>query len=120
MVLQHTQTIDEKFTLLVDEKPLYVITNGNANTHSTTNNKVNNDGHTESKNKAIDADTIQQSRNHDSIDKSKSKMRKMFSIEMKGSNESLFNGDGSNGDPHKKTEDPGMRAVTRGKKNRSD
>lgn len=36
--IQHKQTVDEKFTLLVDEKPLHVIsTNANGNSDTTTN-----------------------------------------------------------------------------------
>lgn len=63
IVVQHKQTIDETFKLLVDEKPLHVITNANANAHTTTSNIINNDAHIDSPNSAVVADTVEQSTN---------------------------------------------------------
>lgn len=76
IVVQHKQTIDEKFTLLVDEKPVHVITNADTNAHTTTSNNINNDARIESSVDAVaaaatdDDDAVEQSTDESNRNKS--------------------------------------------------
>lgn len=95
IVVQHEQMTNEKFTLFVDERPVHVFTNANANTHTTTSRGAH----------------------HDRTDELRTK--KVAASNVNGDNESVPFIDADYKGLDKNIKDPIFRAIARAKRDRN-